>query len=85
MVDKRILQPIYDSLKASGEDFAIMVMPDHYTPVTLLTHSREPVPFLMYSSKRALTAGGEYNERAAKESGVFYEKPWELTKEFFSL
>ena len=85
MVDKRILQPIYDSLKASGEDFAIMVMPDHYTPVTLLTHSREPVPFLMYSSSKTLGDGRSYDERSAAESGVYYDDPSELVKEFFSL
>ena len=46
-VDKRVLSPVVEHLKASGEDFAVMVMPDHFTPVSILTHSREPVPFLM--------------------------------------
>ena len=85
LVDKKILGPVYEHLKASGEDFAIMVMPDHFTPVSILTHSREPVPYLMYSSKRALSAGGEYNEKAAAESGIYYDKPWELTNKFFAL
>ena len=62
-----------------------MVMPDHFTPVSILTHSREPVPYLMYSSKRALSAGGDYNEKAAAESGIYYDKPWELTNKFFAL
>lgn len=85
LVDKKILGPVYEHLKASGEDFAIMVMPDHFTPVSILTHSREPVPYLMYSSKRALSAGGDYNEKAAAESGIYYDKPWELTNKFFAL
>lgn len=85
LVDKKILGPVYEHLKASGEDFAIMVMPDHFTPVSILTHSREPVPYLMYSSKRALSAGGEYNEKAAADSGIYYDKPWELTNKFFAL
>lgn len=85
LVDKKILGPVYEHLKASGEDFAIMVMPDHFTPVSILTHSREPVPYLMYSSKRALSAGGDYNEKAATESGIYYDKPWELTNKFFAL
>ncbi len=85
LVDKKILGPVYEHLKASGEDFAIMVMPDHFTPVSILTHSREPVPYLMYSSKRALSAGGDYNEKAAAESGIYYDKPWELTNKFFAM
>lgn len=85
LVDKKILGPVYEHLKASGEDFAIMVMPDHFTPVSILTHSREPVPYLMYSSKRALYAGGDYNEKAAAESGIYYDKSWELTNKFFAL
>lgn len=84
-VDGRILRPVYEHLKARGEDFAIMVMPDHYTPVSVLTHTREPVPFLMYSSSATLGDGRPYNEKSAAESGVYYDKPWELTREFFSL
>lgn len=84
-VDRRILRPVYEHLAASGEDFAIMVMPDHYTPISLLTHTREPVPFLMYSSARILGDGRAYNEKSAAESGVYYDKPWELTREFFAL
>ena len=86
LIDEKILGPIYERLKSSGEDFALLVMPDHFTPVSILTHSREPVPFLMYSSKAALGNGkAAYNERTATENGIFYEKPWELTREFFSL
>ena len=62
-----------------------MIMPDHFTPVSILTHSREPVPFLMYSSSRTLGDGRPYSEKSAAESGVYYDKPWELVREFFSL
>lgn len=84
-VDKRVLSPVVEHLKASGEDFAVMVMPDHFTPVSILTHSREPVPFLMYSSRRTLGDGRAYNEKSAAESGVFYDTPGGLFREFISL
>ena len=84
-VDKRVLSPVVEHLKASGEDFAVMVMPDHFTPVSILTHSREPVPFLMYSSRRTLGDGRAYNEKSAAESGVFYDTPGDLFREFISL
>lgn len=85
IIDRKILGAIYEHLKASGEDFAILVMPDHYTPVSILTHSREPVPYMMYCSKKALGNIGEYSEKAAESSGIFYEKPFEMTKKFFAL
>ena len=84
-VDGKILRPIRDHLAASGEPYAIMVMPDHFTPVSILTHSREPVPFLMYSSEETLGDGRPYNEKSAAESGVYYDDPSVLTREFFSL
>lgn len=84
-VDCKILAPVLEHLRASGEDFAVMVMPDHFTPVSLLTHSREPVPFLMYASFRALGDGRAYNEKSAAESGVYYDDPSVLAREFFSL
>ena len=84
-VDGKILAPILEHLRASGEDFAVMVMPDHFTPVSLLTHSREPVPFLMYASFRTLGDGRAYNEKSAAESGVYYDDPSVLAREFFSL
>lgn len=84
-VDGKILAPILEHLRASGEDFAVMVMPDHFTPVSLLTHSREPVPFLMYASFRILGDGRAYNEKSAAESGVYYDDPSVLAREFFSL
>ena len=84
-VDGKILAPVLEHLRACGEDFAVMVMPDHFTPVSLLTHSREPVPFLMYASFRALGDGRAYNEKSAAESGVYYDDPSVLAREFFSL
>ena len=84
-VDGKILRPIRDHLATSGEPYAIMVMPDHFTPVSILTHSREPVPFLMYSSEETLGDGRPYNEKSAAESGVYYDDPSVLTREFFSL
>ena len=45
----------------------------------------EPVPFVMYSTKAKLGDNNKYNEKAAEESGVYYNHCWDLTKEFFAL
>ena len=84
-IDGRIIRPVFEHLKQKGEPFAMLVMPDHFTPVSILTHSREPVPFLMWYSEKALGEGGEYSESAAQKTGVYYEDPALLTREFFAL
>ena len=33
------------------DDFAVLVCPDHPTPLNIKTHSSNPVPYLIYSSK----------------------------------
>lgn len=85
IIDEKIIGKIYKHLKASGEDFAFLIMPDHYTPVNILTHSSEPVPFLMYCTTSALGENSEYNERTCAQSGNFYADPTSLTKEFLAL
>ncbi len=83
-IDARIIKPVYEHLKSRGEPFKMLIMPDHFTPISILTHSREPVPFLMWSSEKALGKGPIYSEEAALESGVSYSNPTDLIREFFS-
>ena len=72
-IDKRALAPILDYLNSCGEDYRILVMPDHPTPIATKTHSSEPVPFLIYDSKTAETGVDSFTEAAAKGTGVFVE------------
>lgn len=85
LIDEKIIAPIFEHLKTSNEPFAMLIMPDHYTPVSIMTHSREPVPFLLYCSDRKLGENIGYNEKIAAESGIYYDRSWDLTAEFFAL
>lgn len=69
----------------SGEDFAMLVMPDHYTPVSLGKHTREPVPFMLYSSTTPLGKGETFDEQHAKDSGDYVRDSRDLTDCFLSL
>ncbi len=84
LIDEKIIGHIYDTLKGK-QDFAMLVMPDHFTPISLLTHSSEPVPFLMYSSKKKIGNDIPYTEESAAQSGIYYEDSTELIKDFFKL
>ena len=77
-LDSRVIRPLYNALAASGEDFRILVMPDHPTPIRLRTHTGDPVPYLLYDSTRAASTGVLYNEEAAKTTGVYIEHGYTL-------
>lgn len=50
-IDKKVLAPVLSYLESTGEAFCILVLPDHRTPVSLRTHTAEPVPYVLYRSE----------------------------------
>ncbi|MBR0277937.1 MAG: phosphoglycerate mutase, partial [Clostridia bacterium] len=73
LIDKKVVGPIYEALKSSGEDFSFMILPDHPTPIDIGTHTSDPVPYVIYRSNNPSNCGLEYNEANGK-SGPFIEK-----------
>ena len=53
LIDQRILTPITEYLRSTGESFRILTLPDHPTPIEIRTHSMEPVPFMIYDSEKS--------------------------------
>ena len=64
-IDAEILAPVLQYLRQSGEEFKIMVLPDHPTPIHLRTHTIDPVPFFIYSSDAVLDGVTTFNEETA--------------------
>jgi 2,3-bisphosphoglycerate-independent phosphoglycerate mutase len=71
LIDKKILSPVYEYLLSTGEDFKIMVLPDHPTPVRLRTHTITPVPFFIYSSADEKQGVERFDEESAEKTGVY--------------
>ena len=71
LIDKKVLSPIYEYLKECGEDFKIMILPDHPTPVSLRTHTMDPVPFMIYSSTEEKEGVATFTEESAAETGLY--------------
>ena len=82
-LDGRVIRPLYDALTASGEDFRMLILPDHPTPIRLRTHIGDPVPYLLYDSTAKLGTGALYNEASAQQTGVFVEKGYTLIDHLF--
>ncbi len=66
LIDEKILAPVYEYLKKTGEEFKIMILPDHPTPIRLRTHTISPVPFMIYSSAHKHSGVDTFNEFTAK-------------------
>ena len=49
-LDELIIKPIVEGLEAAGEDFRVVILPDHPTPISLRTHTADNVPYLLYDS-----------------------------------
>jgi 2,3-bisphosphoglycerate-independent phosphoglycerate mutase len=78
------LKRVWDYLEESKEDYVIALLPDHATPNDTKTHSNEPVPYVIYKSKKPYKSGLTYNERSA-EGGVFLKDGGEIVKSMISL
>jgi 2,3-bisphosphoglycerate-independent phosphoglycerate mutase len=64
---------VLEYLENCGDDFRILIMPDHPTPLVTMTHSPEPVPFMIYDSRKAENGAETFTEKTASESGIFVE------------
>jgi 2,3-bisphosphoglycerate-independent phosphoglycerate mutase len=71
--DKHVVGPILKGLAERSDDFKIMVLPDHSTPIRIKTHSSEPVPFAIYSSKGSTGGCERFNEKSASKTKLKIE------------
>ena len=70
-LDARIIKPIVEGLEAAGEEFRLVVLPDHPTPISIRTHTSENVPYLLYDSRKEQQHDWHYNEREASQTDNF--------------
>lgn len=83
-IDRKVLKPIVDALREDGEDFKVLVVPDHRTPLAIRTHSATPVPFVIYDSTKEepYDAAKCFCEKSG-EKGMYFDSGFELADYFF--
>lgn len=82
-IDEQVLKPIMESLQQAGEDFSIMLLPDHPTPLSLRTHTAEPVPYVIYrSTDKTERPGQVYDEFCPAKTGNFLTDGYLLMDRF---
>lgn len=89
-IDSLVVAPLVAGLREAGEAFRIMIVPDHPTPVRIRTHTREPVPYLIYDSRKSMeTNPYVFTEKSAAQAvldgaGRVIEKGFELMHYFIA-
>lgn len=81
-IDQDIVGPLLKGLEAAGEDYSILVMPDHPTPISIKTHISDPIPYLLYCSTDVTDSGIDtYTEKTGKSTGVYVEPGYLLMQQ----
>lgn len=83
-IDQKVVKPMVEYLRESGEDFRVLVVPDHRTPLAIRTHSSDPVPYVIYDSRKETAADDtkQFNEKSGK-NGQYFDSGYELADFFF--
>jgi 2,3-bisphosphoglycerate-independent phosphoglycerate mutase len=81
--DEKIVGAILKGMK-EFKRFKVLILPDHPTPLSVRSHTADPVPYVIYSNEDgALSAHGKrFDEVSAGRSGISIEKGYELIERF---
>lgn len=85
-IDNVVIPEFIAKMENAGEDYAILVTPDHPTPCACKTHVSEPVPFLIYTNVKDLGNGAtRYTEKEAAKTGLIVEDGFTLIDRLLSV
>lgn len=84
-LDARVIGPVVEKMEASGEDFRLLVLPDHPTPVRVRTHTSDNVPYMLYDSTSLKEHTWNYNEAEGSASGNLEAVGHELIDYFLEI
>lgn len=83
LIDEKILTPCVEFLR-EFDDFAVLVCPDHPTPLCIKTHSSDPVPYLIYSSRAEIEGVSTFTEETAKSTGNYICEGYTIMEHFLT-
>lgn len=82
LIDQEVLGTLLQGLEG-GEDYSIMVLPDHPTPIAIRTHCADPIPFMIYRSCQEITdENAVYTEEYASGKNLLIEEGHTLMDRF---
>lgn len=79
LIDEKIVAPILGYLESTGENFSMLLMPDHPTPLAIRTHTSDPVPYILYRSDAcSKDTSLTYTEANARSTGIVTDNGYTL-------
>ena len=85
-IDEKVIKTAIDRFTYAGEDFAMLVCPDHPTPCQIKTHLSDPIPYLLYTNVKNLCNGAKrYTEDEAKATGEYVPDGYKLIEKLISV
>ncbi|MDE6275062.1 MAG: cofactor-independent phosphoglycerate mutase [Clostridia bacterium] len=86
LIDSIVVKYVKEQLDKMNDDYKILIAPDHPTPLSLKTHTSDPVPFIIYSHKAGVkdepADGKPYSEENGQASGLVFSTGEDLMDEF---
>ena len=84
-LDSRIIAPVKAAMEAAGEDYRMLVLPDHPNLLRLRTHTADPVPYILYDSTKVRKKIARYSEAEAAATGIFEPEGHKLMERFLGI
>ncbi len=85
-IDRFVVKEMKENMDRKNIDYKILFLPDHFTPLSLRTHTDDPVPFLIYSrGDKIISAGERYCEESAARTGLHIPEGHRLMDFFLGL
>ena len=81
-LDSRLIKRVKDAMDASGEDYRMLILPDHPTPIRCRTHTSDPVPYVLFDSTKQQRKIARYSEKEAAATGIFEPTGYKLMDQF---
>ena len=83
-LDSRLIAKVKQAMEEAGEDFRMLVLPDHPTPIRIRTHTSDPVPYLLYDSTRQQKKRARFTEEEARLADNFEPNGFSLLEKLIA-
>ena len=84
-IDTHIVAPVMQRLKQEGDEWRLLLLPDHPTPCDLRTHTRKPVPFALAGKDTAGIVDAPFTEQTAENADLHIAKGCTLMEFFLTV